>query len=127
VPPNGWLYPVLFRGIRADDCFSRRGLEARLRAAGVAVSDVKRAASAARAGDATARQVFEAFGADLGTFLDSFAVAFAAEAVLVLGQIAGAIDLFGPPLRQALARPAQPGKLGADAALLGAADLLFNC
>ena len=30
VPPNGWLYPVLFRGIRADDLFSRRGLEARL-------------------------------------------------------------------------------------------------
>ena len=125
VPPNGWLYPVLFRGIRADDTFSRRGLEVRLRAAGITELSVKYAAVAARAGDVTARQVFEAFGADLGAFLDSFAVAFAAEAVLVLGRIAGAIDLFGSPLRQALSVPALPGERGPDAALLGAADLLF--
>ena len=125
VPPNGWLYPVLFRRIRADDAFSQRGLDARLRAASVAGIDVKKAAADARAGDPAARQVFEAFGADLGAFLNSFAVAFAAEAVLVLGQIAGAIDLFGPPLRQALSVPALPGERGPDAALLGAADLLF--
>jgi glucokinase len=124
VPPNGWLYPMLFRGLRADDIFSRRGLEARLRAAGVTEPDVKDAAAAARAGDVGARQVFEAFGADLGSFLNSPAVAFGAEAVLVLGQIAGAIDLFGPPLRQALFVPALPGERGPDAALLGAADLL---
>jgi glucokinase len=124
VPPNGWLYPVLFRGLRADDLFSRRGLEARLRAAGVTERNVKDAAAAARAGDADARQVFETFGADLGAFLNPFAVAFAAEAVLVLGRIAGAMDLFGPPLRQALSVPALPGERGPDAALLGAADLL---
>ena len=125
VPPNGWLYPVLFRGLRADDAFSRRGLEARLRSACVAAVDVTKAAAAARVRDPAARQVFEAFGADLGIFLDSFAVAFAAEAVLVLGRIAGAIDLFGPPLCQALSVPALPGERGPDAALLGAADLLF--
>ena len=125
VPPNGWLYPVLFRGLRADDAFSRRGLEARLRSARVVAVDVTKAAAAARAKDPAARQVFEAFGADLGTFLNAFAVAFGAEAVLVLGRIAGAIDLFGPPLRQALSVPALPGERGPDAALLGAADLLF--
>jgi predicted NBD/HSP70 family sugar kinase len=125
VPPNGWLYPVPFRGIRADDAFSRRGLEVRLGAAGITELSVKAAAVAARAGDVTARQVFEAFGADLGAFLNSFAVAFAAEAVLVLGRIAGAVDLFGPPLCQALSVPALPGERGPDAALLGAADLLF--
>jgi len=125
VPPNGWLYPVLFRGIRADDLFSRRGLEARLGAAGVTERNVRAAAAAARAGDADARQVFESFGADLGTFLNSHAMAFDAEAVLVLGRIAGAMDLFGPPLRQALSVPALPGERGPDAALLGAADLLF--
>lgn len=124
VPPNGWLYPVLFRGLRADDLFSRRGLEARLQVAGVTERNVKAAATAARAGDVGARQVFEAFGADLGTFLNLFAVAFAAEAVLVLGRIAGAIDLFASPLRQALSVPALPGKRGPDAPLLGAADLL---
>ena len=124
VPPNGWLYPVLFRGNRADDVFSRRGLEARLRAAGITEHNVKDAAAAARAGNVGARQVFEAFGADLGSFLNSHAVSFAAEAVLVLGRIAGAIDLFGPPLRQALSVPSLPGERGPDAALLGAADLL---
>lgn len=125
VPPNGWLYPVLFRGSRADDLFSRRGLEARLQAALVTERNVKAAATAARAGDEDASQIFEAFGADLGTFLNSFAAAFAAEAVLVLGRIAGAMDLFGPPLRQALSVPALPGERGPHAALLGAADLLF--
>jgi glucokinase len=124
VPPNGWLYPVLFRGLRADDVFSSRGLKSRLRAAGVTEHDVKAAAATARAGNAGARQIFEAFGTDLGTFLNAFAVAFAAEAVLVLGQIAGAMDLFGPFLRQALSVPALPGERGPHAALLGAADLL---
>jgi glucokinase len=124
VPPNGWLYPMIFHGLRADDVFSRRGLETRLREAGIMERNVKDAAAAARVGDVRARQVFEAFGSDLGTFLDSFAAAFAAEAVLVLGRIAGAMDLFGPPLRQALSVPALPGERGADAALLGAADLL---
>ena len=125
VPPNGWLYPMLFSGLRADDIFSQRGLEARLRAAGIIECNVKDAAAAARAGDAGARQVFEAFGADLGTFLNTFAVAFAAEAVLVLGRIAGAFDLFGPFLRRALSVPALPGERGPKAALLGAADLLL--
>jgi predicted NBD/HSP70 family sugar kinase len=125
VPPNGWLYPELFRGLRADDLFSSRGVESRLRAAGVTERTVKDVAAEARAGDGVARQVFEAFGADLGSFLDSYAVAFAAEAVLVLGQIAGAVDLFGPRLRQTLSVPALPGERGPDAALLGAADLLL--
>jgi len=124
VPPNGWLYPVLFRGLRADDVFSSRGLEARLRSIGAAERNAKDAAAAARAGDAASRQVFDGFGADLGSFLNPHAEAFAAEAVLVLGQIAGAIDLFGPPLRQALSVPALPGERGPEAALLGAADLL---
>jgi glucokinase len=115
---------MLFRGLRADDVFSSRGLEARLRSIGTAERNAKDAAAAARAGDAASRQVFDGFGADLGSFLNPHAEAFAAEAVLVLGQIAGAIDLFGPPLRQALSVPALPGERGPEAALLGAADLL---
>jgi glucokinase len=125
VPPNGWLYPVLFRGFKADDIFSRRGLESRLRATGVPEGSVKEAAEAARAGNVGARQVFEAFGADLGSFLNSHALAFCAEAVMVLGQIAGAMDLFGPPMRRTLSVTVLPGERGPDAALLGAADLLL--
>jgi glucokinase len=125
VPPNGWLYPMLFRGLRADDVFSSRGLEARLQVASVTELNAKDAAAVARVGDVSARQVFEGFGANLGSFLNPFAVAFDADAVLVLGRIAGAMDLFGPPLRRALSLPALPGERGPDAALLGAADLLF--
>jgi glucokinase len=125
VPPNGWLYPMLFRGGRADDIFSSRGLESRLQAAGVMEGSVKEAADAARAGNVGARQVFEAFGADLGSFLNTHALAFTSEAVLILGQISGAMDLFGPPLCQTLSVPALPGERGPDAALIGAADLLL--
>jgi glucokinase len=126
VPAQGWLYPVLFRGIRADDCFSRRGLLARLSAAGLAWADIKPAAEAARGGDAAARHVFEAFGADLGEFLNLFAVQFQAEAVLVAGRIAGALDLFRGPMQTALTVPVLAGERGAEAALLGAAELVFN-
>jgi glucokinase len=126
VPAQGWLYPVLFGGQRADDCFSRRGLLARLRAAGSHWAEVKPAAEAARGADAAARRVFEAFGADLGAFLSPFAVQFEAEAVLVAGRIAGALDLFGQPMQQALTVPVLAGERGAEAALLGAADLIFN-
>lgn len=126
VPAQGWLYPVLFRGQRADDCFSRRGLLARLRAAGMAWGDVKLAAEAARRGDQAARQVLAAFGADLGSFLDPFAVAFGAEGVLVAGGLARALDLFLAPLQQALSVPVLPARRGTEAALLGVAELVFN-
>jgi glucokinase len=111
--------------MRADDIFSRRGLEARLWAAGIILGDLKEAAEAARAGNPRIRRIFTAFGSDLGEFLDPFVLKFRAQVVLVLGQIAGAFDLFGPALYKALSKPALPGERGADAALLGAADLLF--
>jgi glucokinase len=126
VPAQGWLYPVRFRGQPADDCFSRRGLLARLRAAGAPWADVKLAAEAARSGDRAARQIFAAFGADLGSFLDPFAVAFGAEAVLVAGGLARALDLFLANLQQALSVPVLPAQRGSEAALLGAAELVFN-
>jgi hypothetical protein len=70
--------------------------------------------------------VFESFGADLGEFLDPFTKGFQADAVLVLGQIAGAFDLFGQSISQNLNIPVLPGRLGPEAALLGAADLFFK-
>lgn len=126
VPANGWLYPLRFHGVRADDCFSRRGLVARLQAAGLPLGDVKPAAESARGGDAAARGVFAAFGADLGTFLNPIAAEFQAEAVVVGGQIAGAFDLFGAALQGPLTVPARAGERAGEAALLGAAQLLFN-
>jgi glucokinase len=159
VPPGGWVYPLLFHGQRADDLFSRRGLEARLRQAQCFQGadnhdiDIKESASAARMGDASIQSIFESFGDDLGEFLAPLAVNFRAQALLILGQISGAFDLFGPLLQQAVDRSLQPfradgsdgyihnicngpirtqplpaltGELGAKAALLGAADLYYQ-
>jgi glucokinase len=126
VPPDGWVYPLLFKGNRVDDIFSRRGLEARLQTAGASTTDVREAAEAARAGDGIALQVFEGFGRDLGEFLDPLARDFQAEILLVLGRIAGAIDLFGPDLERRLSIHALAGQRGPEAALLGSADLVFK-
>jgi glucokinase len=136
VPPGGWVYPLLFGRQRADDIFSRRGLEARLRQAKphhqMGNPDIKEAAYAAREGDAAFRSVFECFGWDLGKFLAPLAINFRAHALLILGQISGAFDLFGSRLQCAIDQslplpiPALTGELGDEAALLGAADLYFK-
>jgi len=107
VPPHGWLYNQPFRDTVADEVFSIRGLRRR---AGREPADIEDAS------------VWQAFGTDLGQFLAPFAEAFEAEAVLVLGGIANAWPRFGEALRARLPL-ARPGRLGASAALLGAASL----
>jgi glucokinase len=126
VPQNqGWLYPELFSGEQADDVFSARGLAARLQRVGLPPS-ASAAAVLARQGDAAARQTFETFGADLGAFLDPFARAFGAQAILVLGGLANAFDLFGPAMAAALPIAVLPGELGAKAGLVGVGDLFYR-
>jgi glucokinase len=127
VPPNGWVYPMAFQGVQADDVFSVRGLRARLREAGVAIGDdLEATAKTARRGDIRLRQVYAEFGHDLGVFLQPLTVDFAAQAVLILGGIARAYDLFDSALASELSIPALAGELGVSAALLGAADLVFD-
>ncbi len=121
VPVNGWLYAELWRGQRADDVFSIRGLQARLGS-----DDLRVAADNARHGDTAAQHVYQQFGRDLGDFLLPYVRSFQADAVLTLGGIAGAFDLFGSALESALGIPVRPGVRGTDAALLGAADLIFS-
>lgn len=126
VPPgDGFLFPEIFEGRRADDYFSTRGLQASLRQAGLE-PDIKQAAARARAGDPVAGQVFAQFGRDLGRFLRPYVVDFEAEMLLVLGGIANAFDLFAPMLAAALPAPVYRGSLGAHAALLGAAALFLT-
>jgi len=126
VPPNGWLYNVPFRGVPADEIFSTRGLTARLLKIGAAHATIADSAESARQGSAQVRQAFAEFGDDLGAFLAPYAVAFGAEAILVLGGIARAFDLFGPALTRCLPVPALMGRLGDTAPLLGAAAVLFK-
>jgi glucokinase len=125
VPPNGWLYPFPVRGEMADDWFSTRGLLRMLHEAGVDLDNIASAAEAARNGDARSREVFAAFGDEVGAFLRPFMERFQADALLALGGISQAFDLFGANLRRQLPVPALNGQLGGNAALLGAADLFF--
>ena len=131
VPPNGWLYPLLFRGRQADDLFSTRGLLERFRRRGLDVSDVASAAAVAQlAGDdnlgAAVRDSFAAFGVELGEFLAPIAAGFRADGVLILGGIAGAWGLIGPALQAALPTRAVTGALGNAAGVLGAAELFYG-
>ncbi len=123
LPPNGWLYPVEFRGQRADDLFSTRGLLARFRDRGTDADDVAAALRIAGSRNEGIIESFEAFGADLGEFLKPFVAAFHADAVLILGGIARAFDAFAPQVSKAIPGPVLKGELGARAALLGAAAL----
>lgn len=127
LPESGWLYAEPWRGAPADEAFSTRGLQRRLvRVANGETTRGEVAATKARAGDRRIARVFADFGADLGSFLRPYARRFAAEMVLVLGGFAGAFDLFGEELERAVGVPTATGELGADAPLLGAADLFFS-
>ncbi|WP_420645847.1 ROK family protein [Candidatus Leptofilum sp.] len=121
VPPNGWLYPILFNGQQADEWFSIRGLLTALRQAGIEVADVKTAVQLAEEGDTAVQQVFIEFGQNLGAFLRPWVEDFQADVVLLQGGIANALPLFEQSLSAALSVPVLQGKLGATAALLGAA------
>ncbi len=123
VPPNGWIYPLLFEGRQADDVFSIRGLMGRCHAAGIAVDDVRAAAHLAHAGDAPARRAFAEFGRDLGLFMRPLVAGFDADGLVVMGGIANTFDLFGSALQQELSVAVRCGSLGEEAALLGAYDL----
>jgi glucokinase len=127
IPDQGWLYPIRYRGQRADDVFSTRGLLARLRAHGIEAADIAAAihnAEVARESSALV-QAFASFGADLGLFLKPYVSAFRADAVLITGGIAETWNRFAPSLIKTISAPAVRGNLGARAALFGAAALYF--
>jgi glucokinase len=124
VPPNGWLHPFPVGDVRADDFFSIRGLQRLLHEAGCPLTDPPMATESARAGNENVKAVFSAYGERLGAFLSAFIEGYGADAVIVLGGIAAAWDLFGPSLRTVITVPILPGSRGMDAAILGAAQLL---
>lgn len=123
LPPQGELYAEPWAGASADDSFSIRGLTARLAAAAPGTTSIPQAAAQARAGHGGLAAAFARFGDDLGAFLLPYVRGFGAEAVLLLGGIANAADLFAPALRKRANVAIEPGQLGTQAALLGAAAL----
>lgn len=126
VPDGGWLYDIPFKGIRADDQFSIRGITAKLELKNEQSGDLLFASQQAREGNDRFQRVFAEFGDELGQFLGPFVRDFDADVILVLGGVAGAFDLFEGALCSRLTVPVLTGIRGADAPLLGAAELFFS-
>ena len=123
---GGFLFPEPYRDATADDFFSTRGLLKRLQEADASVGSVAEGAARANNGDSRVAAVFAAWGAELGVFLVGYALDFQPEAVVLLGGIARAFDLFAPALSAAVGVPALPSALGETAALIGAAEELLR-
>ena len=126
LPEERWLFPVIFHGKKADDVFSTRGLQACMSSIGITEMEIWEAAKHARRGNRRIQKVFQQFGTDLGEFLHPFAKDFNAEALLVLGGISKALDIFRPDLQGLLQIPVLDGELEYKAALFGAANLFFS-
>lgn len=124
IPSNAELFPLIFNGKRADDLFSTRGLIGRFKRRGFYYSNVAEATRDLKRGNTVLYNVFQKFGEDLGQFLRPFTDEFAADVLIVLGGIAGAIDYFRRQLEVHLNIPVYPGNVQ-GAALLGAAKLFY--
>ncbi|MCG8369813.1 MAG: ROK family protein [Proteobacteria bacterium] len=128
VPEHGCVWHLPFEDGIADDYISTRWVVERFAdLKGYRIEGVKGAAERA-AHDAGVRAVFERYGRNLGEILGPWIGRFDAQALIFGGNVAGAIDLFGPALLQALAEhgadvAVEVCPLRDKAALLGAARL----
>jgi len=125
VPPDGWLYPLPFRGMPAEEWFSARGLTRLVTEKGISgYPSLREYAEAVRAGNEAA-DVFQEYGRLMGEFLSPWISRFAPECLVIGGNISRSIDLFGPSLESVIdGRVAiRPSALLEEAALAGAASL----
>lgn len=104
VPASGMLYTEPFEGMPADDQFGRRGILAladamQARQPGEDVVDLARAAALE---DHAAVRLWHAYGERLGRMLRPYAVAFRPHRLILGGQIAKSLPLFGGSLTDAL-------------------------
>lgn len=120
IPKNKPLYDCMWNNQRADDVFSIRGLESRLKEIGF-TGTLKTAAEKGKT-DSEIRRVFEFWGDELGQFLKEFTDLFGAEALIVQGGLSGAFELFMDSLQNNLTAKVLKHTLAEKAALLGAAE-----
>ncbi len=129
VPPEGCLWHLPFRDGIADDYFSTRWFtKTYAEQSGRRVPGVKTLMDKA-AVDPVAGQLFETFGQNLAAFLAPWLRRFDAEVLIIGGNIAHALPLFGPALREGMRAAGvsvriTPSVLWEKAALLGSARLL---
>lgn len=122
VPEDGWVYKLPVHGKQSDDVFSTRGMLNYLAEASIDVDSVAEAVQQATSNPAI-RQVFDQFGRDLAQFLQQFLSDFKPDVIILQGGIAQGFTHFEEAMTSILPIPVLVGKLGRDAALLGAADL----
>ena len=129
VPKMGCVYHLPFGTGIADDYFSTRWFTSRYReVTGHDAAGVREVAMmAGRAPEV--KEIFDSFGAGLGSFLAPWLKRFGAEILVMGGNISHAYNLFGPSLEEALRRSdcntlTAISELKEDAALLGSAYLL---
>ncbi len=128
VPPDGELWHVPYKTGIADDFFSTRWLVAEWhRRTGQTVAGGKEIAHAALKGDATARQLYRAFGENLADCVAPWLDRFGADAFVIGGNLARDWDLYVPALEAGLAQrltrgiAVRPCELGEQAPIYGAA------
>jgi glucokinase len=102
VPSDGALYELPFRGEPVEETISSKGLLARYGAGPEDSISVEEIAGRAKAGERSARHVFEELGQRLGEFLTPWLRAFEPSCLLVGGSIARSWELFEARLRAEL-------------------------
>jgi len=128
VPRMGSMWHLPFNDGIADAAFStRRFVERYARKTGEALDGVK-ALAARAATDPRATEVFGEFGTNLGRFMGAWVKNFAAEILVIGGNISAAYDLFGPALeasfnQQQISSAIAVSELKEAAAAIGSARL----
>ena len=102
VPPGGALWELRFRGAPVEQTISSGALLARSVTLPADQIDVEDVAERARAGERSARRVFEELGQALGEFLAPWLTAFEPSCLVVGGSIARSWELFEASLRAEL-------------------------
>ena len=128
VPENGWVYNYPFEGGIADDAFSTRWFVKRFKElTGNTVKGAKEIADM-WGKDPSSNRIFEEYGLRLAEFIAPLSGRFGAEEVILGGNIARAVPLFGEIVRTRLADLGCKAELNTSilwdkAAMIGAASL----
>jgi glucokinase len=129
VPRYGNFWHLPFKSGIADDFFSTRWFLFRYtEMSGELVSGVKEIAERAE-NDILVKVLFEEFGMNLGNFMAPWVIKFAAETIVIGGNMTGAWKLFGKSFSNALKQNGAQtdvhlSELGESGAMIGSARLI---
>lgn len=129
VPSMGCVWHLPFKNGIADDYFSTRWCIARWKElSGEKVNGVKPIADAAST-NFKAKSLLEEYGSNMGKFLGPWLKSFAAELLVIGGNVTGAYYLFGPAFEAELEKQGVDVKIALsglkeDAAIIGSARMM---